>query len=280
MTATVGLTVLLALSGLLVGSVAGHVAEAVLARRRLAVPRCPYCTTPYQPYQWSATVALVSGQWRCATCRRPSRLPRLLGELFLAVAWATLVTRSGLSPRVILAMAALVPLAMVLVTDLEAKLVPNAIMLPSLGAMVILGTLFGPGVPFLSEVRWWHSLAGAAVGFAIFRILVWIGVALFGEGALGEGRRHVEHVRWRRRWVPSRFGGARPGLRIWWRGGTRSTPVAPGQAADGHTLWSFHHSGVRCGHDLGCRDPDVVSDIGSDNAGAEQLTDEKRTPPR
>lgn len=187
MTATVGLSVLFALSGFLVGSVAGHVAEAALVRRRLAAPRCPYCTTPYRPYQWSATVALVSGQWRCRICRRPARLPRLLGELFLAVAWAILVARSGLTPRVLLAMVALVPLAMILVTDLEAKLVPNAIMLPSLGAMVILGTIFGPGVPFLSEVRWWHSLVGAAVGYAIFRVLVWIGVALFGEGALGEG---------------------------------------------------------------------------------------------
>ncbi len=187
MTGTVGLVLIIALLGLLVGSIAGHAAEAALARRRLAVPRCPYCTAGYRPYQWSATVALVSGQWRCATCRRPFRLPRLLGELFLATGWAILVTRSGLTPRVFLAMAALVPLAMILVTDLEAKLVPNAIMLPSLGAMVVLGTLFGPGVPFLSEVRWWHSLAGAAVGFAIFRILVWVGVALFGEGALGEG---------------------------------------------------------------------------------------------
>ena len=187
MRATAGLTVLVSLLGWAVGAVSAHIAEAALARRRLTVPRCPYCTATYRPLQWSAVLALISGQRRCGNCGNAFRTPRLLAELFLMVCWTLLVVRFGLTPRVVLAMVTLMPQAMILVTDLEAKLVPNAIMLPSLAAMLVLGSLFGPAAPFLEVIRWWQSLAGAAVGFAIFRVLVWVGVAVFGEGALGEG---------------------------------------------------------------------------------------------
>lgn len=187
MTATYGLMVLVALLGWAVGAATAIVAEAALARRRLVAPRCPYCTAVFHPLQWSAVLALISGQRRCRTCGKAFRTPRLLAEIFVAVCWTLLVARFGLTPRVALAMAALVPQAMILVTDLEAKLVPNVIMLPSLATMLVLGSLFGPAAPFLDAPRWWQTLAGVAVGFAIFRVLVWVGVAAFGEGALGEG---------------------------------------------------------------------------------------------
>jgi prepilin signal peptidase PulO-like enzyme (type II secretory pathway) len=35
--------------------------------------------------------------------------------------------------------------------------------------------------------RWWYAGVGAFIGFIVFRLLVWLGTALFGEGALGEG---------------------------------------------------------------------------------------------
>jgi prepilin signal peptidase PulO-like enzyme (type II secretory pathway) len=185
--ATPLLLTLIAVVGLIAGSAAVHVAEAALAKRRVGRPYCPYCTQPLTPSQWSATVAWVVGRARCAACSRPARLPRLLGELYLATVWTLLVARFGVTPRVLAAMLATIPLAMLMVTDLEAKLVPNRITLPALGAMLALGTAMGPALPFLDTATWWQSLAGAAVGFVIFRVLVWIGVALFGEGALGEG---------------------------------------------------------------------------------------------
>ncbi len=179
--------VVVALVGLAVGSLVVHTAEAALAKRRLARPICPYCAQPLAPVQWSATVATITGRGRCRSCGRRLRLPRLLGELFLAAAWTMLIVTYGGTPRVLLAMLAIVPQTMIMVTDIEAKLVPNRIMLPSLGVALVLGTIFGPLVPFLDATDWWQSLAGAAVGFAVFRVLVWIGVAIFGEGALGEG---------------------------------------------------------------------------------------------
>lgn len=177
-----------AVLGVAIGAFAAHLAEAVMAHRRFTAPACPHCTTPYSPLQWSALLALVSGRWRCQSCNEPLRLPRLLAELFLAASFALLLARYGLNWRVVLAMAALIPLAMILVTDMETRLIPNAISLPALGAMLIVSLAAGPALPFASASgNWWRGLAGAFVGFLVMRILVTLGVAVFGEGALGEG---------------------------------------------------------------------------------------------
>jgi leader peptidase (prepilin peptidase) / N-methyltransferase len=180
------LTLLAALLGLAFGTLAAYIGEAALAHRKITMA-CPYCTAPYPPLQWSALVAVVTGHGRCAACNRFLRVPRLIGELFLAVTWGLLISHYGLTPRTLLACVALFPQAIILVTDLEAKLIPNRVMLPSLLGMVVIGTLLGPAVPPLASWNWWTTLAGAAIGFGTFRLLVWLGVALFGEGALGEG---------------------------------------------------------------------------------------------
>lgn len=182
-----GVTVILFVMGLVSGAGAAHLAEAILARRSWATPRCPYCQAEYSPWQWSATLALLSGHWRCATCEKPSRGARLAGELLLALSWAGLVWVHGLTPRVALAMLASLPLVMVLVTDLETKLIPNRIIWPSLGVMLALGMLFGPAVPDIGSWGWGDVLLGSGFGFALFWVLVTVGVALLGEGALGGG---------------------------------------------------------------------------------------------
>jgi prepilin signal peptidase PulO-like enzyme (type II secretory pathway) len=183
----IGIAILFGILGLILGTAAVHLAEAALAKRQLTSPYCSFCAAPLAPVQWNATLSLITGQARCRSCDRFLRIPRLLGELFPAVAWALIAARFGLRPRALLAMAALIPLVMILVTDLEVKLVPNRIMLPAIVAMLVVGTAVGPALPGLQAWRWWQTLAGAATGFAVFRVLVWIGVAIFGEGALGEG---------------------------------------------------------------------------------------------
>jgi leader peptidase (prepilin peptidase)/N-methyltransferase len=88
---------------------------------------------------------------------------------------------------VVLGLLGLLPLAMIMVTDLETKMVPNLITLPSIGVMLLIGTLFGPAPLALPKWTWLTSIEGALVGFGVMRVLVWLGVAVFGEGALGEG---------------------------------------------------------------------------------------------
>ena len=175
------------LIGIVVGAGAAQLAEGVLAERAWQAPRCPYCQTAYSPWQWSAVVALLSGHWRCSACEKPSRGARLAGELLLALSWAGLVWLHGLTPRVALALLATLPLVMVLVTDLEVRLIPNRIILPATAGMLLLGLLFGPAVPALGSWRWWDVLLGSGIGFACFWVLATVGIALLGEGALGGG---------------------------------------------------------------------------------------------
>jgi len=175
------------LLGVAVGSLASHVGMAVLGQRRVQTPICPYCGEAYRPVQWSAISAYLTGHGRCQTCGRAIRMPYVLGEVFLGSMWAVLLGRYGITPRVLLALVASVPQAMLLVTDTAARLVPNRIVFPSIGAALVVGSLVGPAVPFVEDHTWWQSLAGAAVAFILFRLLVWLGVALLGEGALGEG---------------------------------------------------------------------------------------------
>lgn len=175
------------LIGLVAGTAVVHLAEAALAKRRVSVPHCPFCAASLSPPQWNATLSLVTGQGRCRSCGHSLRVPRLLGELFIALGWGLVAARFGLTPRALLAMVAMIPQAMILVTDLEVKLVPNRIMLPAIAVILVAGTAFGPALPAAQTWSWWQTLAGAAIGFAVFRVLVWVGVAIFGEGALGEG---------------------------------------------------------------------------------------------
>ncbi|MBN2005549.1 MAG: prepilin peptidase [Anaerolineae bacterium] len=179
--------ILFGLLGWLIGAFAAHAAEAIMKRQPLKRPACPYCESPYGVLQWSALLALLTGQRSCRQCAKPFRTPRLLGELFLAVCWGVLVARYGFFWRVLVGMIALIPLEMILVTDLEVKLVPNLIMLPSIAVMLVVGVLIGPAIPTPRNWTWWMALAGAGSAFVLLRLLVWLGVAVFGEGALGEG---------------------------------------------------------------------------------------------
>ncbi|HOU14255.1 MAG TPA: A24 family peptidase [Anaerolineae bacterium] len=181
------MTFVIALFGLVVGTLAVHTAEAVMAQRQLGKPLCAFCSTPYAPLQWSATLALVTGRGHCRACGKFFRLPRLIGELFTALSWGLLVGLNGLTPRVVFAMLAVIPLTMIMVTDLEAKRVPNAIMLPAIGVIFVVGTIFGPPLPTLKTWEWWYVPAGGALAFIVLRLFVTLGVAVFGPGAMGEG---------------------------------------------------------------------------------------------
>ena len=179
--------VLVVVLGLLIGAWVSHTAEAVMAKRPWVEPTCPFCTTPYLPLQWSATLAFVAGQGRCRECGKLFRLPRLIGEVFTAVSWGLLVGLYGFDLRVVFSMLTVIPLTMIMVTDLEAKRVPNAIILPSIGVIFVLGTVFGPALPTLKTWEWWYAPAGGVAASIMLRIFVTVGVAIFGAGAMGEG---------------------------------------------------------------------------------------------
>ncbi|MDY0018697.1 MAG: A24 family peptidase [Anaerolineae bacterium] len=178
---------LVGVAGVLLGAAAAHVAEAIMAHRPLERPSCPYCQSPYTPLQWCVLLGWITGQGRCRNCGKGMRWARLAGELFLGLVWGGLVARYNTSPRLFLALLVAVPLSMVLVTDLETRLIPNRIMLPSVAVLLVVSPLIGLAVPGVTTWQWWHGLAGGVVGFLVFWLLGAVGEALVGEGALGAG---------------------------------------------------------------------------------------------
>lgn len=174
-------------AALIMGAGAVLAAEQIMAQRPLGRPACPHCQAPYPPSQWSALFALLSGRRTCRACGKGLRWQRLAGELALAGTWGVLAARYGFSGRALLAMLAGIPLVMVLVTDLETRLIPNRIILPAIAVLSPLGALFGPAVPGLASWQWWQSALGGLIGFGVFWILVVLGSLVFGEGALGGG---------------------------------------------------------------------------------------------
>ena len=65
-------------------------------------------------------------------------------------------------------------------TDFERKLILNVVMFPAI-ILAIVASLLMPGILL------WNALAGGAIGFLTFFLLVVIGKIVFGSGALGEG---------------------------------------------------------------------------------------------
>ncbi len=179
--------IIIGILGVLVGAFFSHWAEAIMTKRKLALPLCPYCQTPCPRTQWIALVALFTGQRKCAYCDKPIRHARWVGELYVAGFWVALVLRYGLTWRTLLSMVALLPMAMITVTDLETKLVPHKITFPSMGAMLLVGTLTRTALASGPSTHWYDTLLGAVVAMVILRLLIWLGVAIFGPGALGEG---------------------------------------------------------------------------------------------
>ncbi len=178
---------MLFLLGLLAGAPAVHLAEAAMAHRRAGKPRCPYCRAPLPPRQWSTTLALLTGSRRCPACGKPLRWQRLIGEIGLGATWGLMGWRFGLTPRSVAAMLAVIPLWMITVTDLEARLIPNRVILPALVLVALPATLWGPPVPALEGWRWWQGPLGALLGFVAMWVLATLGQLLVGEGALGAG---------------------------------------------------------------------------------------------
>jgi leader peptidase (prepilin peptidase)/N-methyltransferase len=70
--------------------------------------------------------------------------------------------------------------ALVLITDLERRLILNVVMYPAM-LLAFVASFFTPGM------TWWSALAGGVVGFAFFLGAALVGNAVFGSGALGGG---------------------------------------------------------------------------------------------
>jgi leader peptidase (prepilin peptidase)/N-methyltransferase len=171
---------LFALFGLLVGGLVNRVGSDLPARRRLTRPHCPYCGRDRPWWQWLALPAFLIDRARCPSCDAPIRLRHHLVEIGLAAAYGYLWILLGPSVKLILYLTYSAIFALTLVTDIEQRLILNAVMYPSI-LFAIVASFFTP------DMTWWSALIGGAIGFVFFLSAALVGNALFGSGALGGG---------------------------------------------------------------------------------------------
>jgi len=173
----VALVVFAAALGLAVGSFLNVVIHRVPRRESVVWPgsRCPRCGAPIRARDNVPLLSYLLLRGRCRRCRSPipARYPLvegLTGALFAAAAW-----EFGPGLRLLWALALLAALVALAATDLEHRLLPNAVVLPAAAAGLILSAAADPA-------RWWAyplSALGVAGGL--------LALALARPGGMGMG---------------------------------------------------------------------------------------------
>jgi leader peptidase (prepilin peptidase)/N-methyltransferase len=164
------------------GGLSAALASDPLARRRLTRPHCPRCGQDRPWWQWLTLPSYVFGRALCPRCDTRISLRHPLVELGLAVTFGYLWFSFGptVSVRLVLYLVYSTVFALVLVTDLERRLILNVVMYPSI-LFAIAASFFTP------DMTWWSALIGGGIGFVFFLVAVVVGTAIFGSGALGQG---------------------------------------------------------------------------------------------
>jgi leader peptidase (prepilin peptidase)/N-methyltransferase len=169
-----------ALLGLLVGGLVNQLGSDLPVRRTLTRPHCPYCGRERRWWRWLALPAYLIARPGCPSCGAPIGLRHPLVEIGLMVTYGYLWIVLGPSVKLALYLLYSAIFALVLITDLERRLILNVVMYPAI-LLAIAAGFFAP------DMTWWSALAGGAIGFAFFLVAALVGNALFGSGALGGG---------------------------------------------------------------------------------------------
>jgi leader peptidase (prepilin peptidase)/N-methyltransferase len=170
------LVALVALWALVTGAGLNHLADRLPTRERVgAVPKCDHCATPRSPLSWISTVAYLTGRFRCPSCGAPISVRHPITELVTVLAWVSLYQSRGPTPYFLLGAFYACVFLLVLITDLEHRLILNVIILPAIVIALAGSFLSGPPTPQ-------SAVIGGATGFLFF----WL-VALVGRGAMGAG---------------------------------------------------------------------------------------------
>ncbi len=173
------LNVLFALIGLLIGGIINILADDLPARIRPKRPHCPQCGHVYGPSGWLAIGRRLQGG-ACPQCNLQARRRPLLVELGTMVIFALLPLFISPTVDLIIYGIYVAILILVIVIDLEHRLILHVVTLPSMVFALLASFLLKNNSPLL-------ALAGGLVGFVFFYLAYLLGQRLFGPGALGFG---------------------------------------------------------------------------------------------
>ncbi len=170
--------------GAAIGSFLNVVIARVPAGESVVSPgsRCPSCRAPIRWWDNLPIVSWLALRGRCRRCgaRISPRylLVEAIGAAIALVAWG----RHGLSPGAAAELAFAAILVALSFIDLATWLLPHALTWPLLGAGVVASALGVSAAPSLAA-----SAAGAAIGFAVFYGIAWIGKLVARKEAMGLG---------------------------------------------------------------------------------------------
>ncbi len=164
--------------GLVIGSFLNVCIHRLPRGESVAFPgsRCPSCGTPIRWYQNVPVVSWIVLGGRCAACRAPISLRyplvEALGGGLLLGLWV------AMGPSVAFAVAALLGLMLIVLffTDLDHRLLPDAVTLPG----AVLGAALAWFNPFL-DGEGVHGLVASLAGAALGSGLLWAIGAAYGR---------------------------------------------------------------------------------------------------
>lgn len=171
---------LFALLGLLVGGLVNRLGTDLPTRRGVTHPHCPYCGQERPWWQWVSLPSCAIGRSKCPYCGAPIRLRYPLVEIGLALTYGYLWTLLGPSAKLFLYLAYGAIFAIILITDLERRLILNVVTYPAI-LLAIAASFITP------EITWWSALAGGGIALVFFFVAALVGNTAFGSGALGGG---------------------------------------------------------------------------------------------
>lgn len=168
------------LGGLLIGGLVNQLGSDLAARRDLTRPHCPYCGRDRPVWQWLSLPSYLIGRAQCPSCGAPIGLLHPLIEIGLGVTYSYLWIQFGPSVKLPFYLLYATIFALILVTDIERRLILNVVTYPAM-VLAIIASLILPDMTLK------HALMGGAIGMSFFLLSALVGHAVFGPGAMGGG---------------------------------------------------------------------------------------------
>ena len=173
------LSFLWAIIGLLLGGIINVLSDDLPARQSPQRPHCPRCGHVYGVGSWFAIIRRLRGG-ACPECGLPLRQRTLFVEVGMVMLFAALPWLIEPSIDLAIYSAYIAVLVLVIVIDLEHRLVLHVVTFPA--------TAFALVASFpLTDNAIYVALVGAVAGFVFFYLAYLIGERFFGRGALGFG---------------------------------------------------------------------------------------------
>jgi prepilin signal peptidase PulO-like enzyme (type II secretory pathway) len=149
---------ILGVCGLIAGVLVNLLADSLPTARRVQLPACRSCGVVRQPVAWSGILAFVAGRRRCQQCGATLPYRHLVVELALPLLFVFCGMQTGATTTTLLNALYATSLVLVLVTDIEHRLILHAVILPSI-LLALAGAFLNP--TFDDPKR---ALLGGAIG--------------------------------------------------------------------------------------------------------------------